>query len=1445
MLSKSRIVMQGHSEYPWEAEALAFIRSELPDSDPFHVWELVELVDSAKGRIHEIDCLVLGFSALYLVEIKSGPGIYEGDATDWQRTAPAERARYMEPPYKLTNLKAKILKSLLERQMPRDRGSVWVQPLVFLSAPDVTLKLRAPGDQCVVTRKNFLRAVQFHELPGATDVRRPDRINRLQQGDIARALERIGIRQSEGAKRVGSYKLGEVLEEGPGYEDRVARHAERSGIRRRARIYLVPQQTTVDRRQTLLRAADREASILEELKDHTGILRIADYVTDSLVGPTVLFDHFEGIPLDAFLRSHPDLTFEKRVEVIRQVGLALAHCHSKKILHGALCPSAVLVHEDSAGAVSVRLYNFQLSGAASGTSTVHWSSLAAVPWGAYQAPELRDNPQARNTCSDLFSLGALAYFVLTGREPGATGAEVDRLLADQSGPHHLDPRTVNDQIPPDVAEAICAATELKPALRFDDVNEWLHEVFLEAVTAPSETKPVSTIDPLLAKREDILDDDLLVEKVLGQGASSRVLQVTRDSDGRTYALKVALSGDDDPRLDTEAKILQRLRHSNIVQFEDRRVIVGRTCVLMALAGNMTLSRSLAQEGTPSLDFAARYGEDLMLAMQHLEEEEILHRDIKPGNLGVGTAAKSAYRLTLFDFSLAFDFKATDSTSPALSQLGIGTNVYRDPFLRIRGSWDFAADRWSAAVTLHEMLTGVRPSFEPEGTSAIDPESKLVLAAERFDASVREQLVDFFRRALARDASARFESAQAMRKAWNAAFEIRNRPEQPRADAGTPAERTSWDESELNNIRPDAPIAALPLSSKALNALDRAGLTVADDLLALPDNRLSAIRGVGTKVAQQILHFRDCWRPIAEQRQYSREYFMPGYAGKDVPLSELALSSATKRAFQNAGLSGLVGLASAPRRQVESLAQRAKQSLPELRQLLEADQRPAVEATHPTSVAGWVEALLPKQKTKRRNLEVLFGLAEPMLGEFEIPIAEAAEALGMTRGGLSVAVTTTVPDWANHPAISELQLLLHSFIDPATPAMRVRELAQAILGRFNEPDASSLKLAQAATLARIVTAVEREQPDGLHWVRVNDCPWVVISAECAPVLRELGHTADELAKREILASPGEVTRLLRAQIDEKHVLASATDEQLATWASKASQIGALSSRLEIYPRGLPARRALELTSPVLTGELRVDRILTLVSSRYPEAEPLPLRPELDQLLERFGLKWHASNEVYARAGSSGYTLHTGNLTRLPTSLGSWPSSQREINPDVVDMRDFEEKMRSALQERKLRILCASKTYAVRTALALQATFGLTLADLDKLLTQQLTKYASEQEIAESNIYDTDRMGESSEDWSTLRDVMVAVADQVASELFPVKQPTLLVQPGLVARFDLRKFIARMIESAPSQSAACFMLVPGAEQTGVPVINGQFPLAELSPSDAIHVPNVWISSRKAAV
>ena len=163
MLSQARIVLQGHSAYAHEQEALVFLRETLPDTDPYLVWELVELLDPSTGRLLEIDAIVLGYSGLYVIEIKSGPGVYEGDTVDWYRTPPGEQSRYMEPPYRLTNLKSKVLKGLIQQRWPSNVRVPWVQALVFLSHKDTETRFRNYGDMGVVTRRNLLAALKNHE----------------------------------------------------------------------------------------------------------------------------------------------------------------------------------------------------------------------------------------------------------------------------------------------------------------------------------------------------------------------------------------------------------------------------------------------------------------------------------------------------------------------------------------------------------------------------------------------------------------------------------------------------------------------------------------------------------------------------------------------------------------------------------------------------------------------------------------------------------------------------------------------------------------------------------------------------------------------------------------------------------------------------------------------------------------------------------------------------------------------------------------------------------------------------------------------------------------------------------------------------------------------------------------------------------------------------------
>ena len=102
------------SEFPWELEALDWLREKLPDSDPWHAWSNFEFIDD-DGKVNEVDALVLAPGGIFLVEIKSRPGVLTGDARTWTWVTDGRQHSYDNPVY-LANRKAKRLASVLRTQ---------------------------------------------------------------------------------------------------------------------------------------------------------------------------------------------------------------------------------------------------------------------------------------------------------------------------------------------------------------------------------------------------------------------------------------------------------------------------------------------------------------------------------------------------------------------------------------------------------------------------------------------------------------------------------------------------------------------------------------------------------------------------------------------------------------------------------------------------------------------------------------------------------------------------------------------------------------------------------------------------------------------------------------------------------------------------------------------------------------------------------------------------------------------------------------------------------------------------------------------------------------------------------------------------------------------------------------------------------------------------------
>jgi len=87
------------SDYAWEREALEFARQLLPDHDPYRAWANFEFI-AQDGSINEVDLMVLTPKGMYLVEIKSHPGVIRGDAANWvwERPLPKGEQKIFDNP---------------------------------------------------------------------------------------------------------------------------------------------------------------------------------------------------------------------------------------------------------------------------------------------------------------------------------------------------------------------------------------------------------------------------------------------------------------------------------------------------------------------------------------------------------------------------------------------------------------------------------------------------------------------------------------------------------------------------------------------------------------------------------------------------------------------------------------------------------------------------------------------------------------------------------------------------------------------------------------------------------------------------------------------------------------------------------------------------------------------------------------------------------------------------------------------------------------------------------------------------------------------------------------------------------------------------------------------------------------------------------------------------
>jgi len=191
-------------------------------------------------------------------------------------------------------------------------------------------------------------------------------------------------------------------------------------------------------------------------------------------------DFVEGPSLDALVRERP-LSSEEAARYVQVLAEAVQYAHAQGVLHRDLKPSNVLV--DAAG--RPRITDFGLARPLEGdTGTTAAGTVMGTP--AYMPPEQAAGQHDRlSPASDVYSLGAILYELLTGRPPFRSVSQIETVrmvLEEKPAP----PRELNPDISREM-EAICLrCLEKDPAKRYGSAAELAGELdrFLRGEAGP-------------------------------------------------------------------------------------------------------------------------------------------------------------------------------------------------------------------------------------------------------------------------------------------------------------------------------------------------------------------------------------------------------------------------------------------------------------------------------------------------------------------------------------------------------------------------------------------------------------------------------------------------------------------------------------------------------------------------------------------------------------------------------------------------------------------------------------------------------------------------------------------------------------------------------------------------------------------------------------------------
>eukprot|EP00299_Pterocystis_sp_00344_P001055 c1072_g1_i1.p1 GENE.c1072_g1_i1~~c1072_g1_i1.p1 ORF type:complete len:497 (-),score=124.33 c1072_g1_i1:87-1532(-) len=257
--------------------------------------------------------------------------------------------------------------------------------------------------------------------------------------------------------------------------------------------------------------------------------------------------------------------------------------------------------------------------------------------------------------------------------------------------------------------------------------------------------------------------DFDLKAVLGKGSFGKVMLVCNKATQEVFAMKVLrkeaiIAGNQVQHTKAERNILQEVDNPFIVKLHYAFQTQGKLYLILDYVRGGELFYQLKQEGLFSEDRVRLYCAEIILALQHLHEKNIIYRDLKPENLLLDVEG----HIMLTDFGLSKEAVTRKNGARTFC----GTPEYLAPEILRGVGHGKAVDWWSLGTLMFEMLTGLPPFYSQNRKVMFE---RILKAELTFPSHIRPDARNLLTALLTRDPDKRLGSGP------NDAWDIRNHP----------------------------------------------------------------------------------------------------------------------------------------------------------------------------------------------------------------------------------------------------------------------------------------------------------------------------------------------------------------------------------------------------------------------------------------------------------------------------------------------------------------------------------------------------------------------------------------------------------------------------------------------------------------------------------------------